>query len=72
MKDKDIIEVKVDFGLTVALPNYENFKPTAGVVVHVVDGDYEAAFEKAWDVATDEVMKVKNIFKEAYGKKRGL
>lgn len=51
-----ISKVYVEIGFTKALPNYQNVKPVAGVEITLAANDsVDAAFQKAWDIASDEV-----------------
>lgn len=60
-----IKSISVECAFTKSLPNYQNVKPTAGVVIELEDGDnVKDVFKKAWDMVGDEIMEQVKLFSE--------
>lgn len=68
-------EVYVEATFTKSLPNYQNFKPTAGITLIPEDGEnYEEVFKQGWDIVGDQIAEQLALFDEEKksGVKRGL
>lgn len=56
-------QVSVEFHFTKSLPNYQNVRPTAGVVIELEDGDtVEDAYKYAWEIVGQQVSKQLELF----------
>lgn len=64
-------EIYVEASFLKSLPNYQNFRPTAGVLMTVEDGeDVKDVYRQAWDIVGDQIMQQLKLFEE--DKKAGI
>lgn len=56
-------QISVEFHYTKSLPNYQNIRPTAGVVIELEEGDkVEDAYKEAWGIVGQQVGKQLELF----------
>lgn len=61
-----IKEIYVEAMFTKSLPNYQNYKPTAGVRIALEEGESEQeAYKRAWEIVNEQIYKQLKAFEEA-------
>lgn len=60
-----VVRISVECTFTKSLPNYENVKPMAGVVIEIEEGDdIQKVYSDAWDMVGREISSQVKLFTE--------
>lgn len=68
-----IKELSVSVCFTKNLGNYQSLKLDAGLTVSLEEGDdYDKEFQKAWDIASEQISDQLELFEDKKQVKKGL